>query len=365
MQGIFLGNRRTLWAANRSSKNLFLIDLRNIAAFILFRLESLFNYSFSRRTLLAQWFARVAGKILKKNKEYNTIYVRQGSVEEFVVYLRNLDQFHIKKIVFELHDLEFAIPGFFHSHREQQNSEKTFQEFLALVVKNHERVQLVTLTKNLADLLQEKYHFPYPIEVIPDAHDFYETNQKTIDFSKEKIEILYTGLNFGPTKGIEFLIEALAFLDTRFYIKLVGGSEKDRERLSVKYLHHIEEKRLLLVAAHAHAEIKDIMKKADIAVIPLPAGGFSEFTSPLKLFEYMSVGMPIVASDIPVLREILTDTENALLFEPNNSEDLAKKIEFLAEHQELALHLSKQAQQDSQRYTYQKRAQKIMHLLNR
>ena len=57
--------------------------------------------------------------------------------------------------------------------------------------------------------------------------------------------------------------------------------------------------------------------EADVLALPNPSSAISrEFTSPLKLFEYMASGRPIVASDLPSLREVLADGRNALLVEP-------------------------------------------------
>jgi glycosyltransferase involved in cell wall biosynthesis len=64
----------------------------------------------------------------------------------------------------------------------------------------------------------------------------------------------------------------------------------------------------------------------DIALLPAqprvsPAGGtgdIARFMSPLKLFEYMSAGLPIIASDLPVLREVLHDGTTALLVSPTD-----------------------------------------------
>ena len=54
----------------------------------------------------------------------------------------------------------------------------------------------------------------------------------------------------------------------------------------------------------------------------------SKFMSPLKIFEYMSHKKPIIASDLPVIREVLND-KNSILVEPNNIELWIKSLKKL------------------------------------
>ena len=86
---------------------------------------------------------------------------------------------------------------------------------------------------------------------------------------------------------------------------------------------------------------------------------YAFYASPLKLFEYMASGRPIIASDLPALREILND-KNALFFEPGNADDLARAIKMLKQSQALGYHLSQQALSDVKEYTWDKRALKIL-----
>ena len=68
------------------------------------------------------------------------------------------------------------------------------------------------------------------------------------------------------------------------------------------------------------AEVAAQLRAADVLVLPNPASAISSaFTSPLKLFEYMAAGRPIVATDLPSMREVLHAEENALLVEPGNA----------------------------------------------
>lgn len=83
---------------------------------------------------------------------------------------------------------------------------------------------------------------------------------------------------------------------------------------------------------------------------------------PLKLFEYMASGRPIIASDLPALREVLND-KNALFFKPSDASDLARVIKMLISSQTLGYHLSQQALADVKEYTWDKRAKKILEFI--
>jgi len=89
------------------------------------------------------------------------------------------------------------------------------------------------------------------------------------------------------------------------------------------------------------------------------------FTSPLKLFDYMAAGVPIVASDLPALREVLTDEENALLVPPGEPDGLARAIERLLGDPALADCLRGRAFADVAAYTWDRRAERIIEAAGR
>ena len=90
---------------------------------------------------------------------------------------------------------------------------------------------------------------------------------------------------------------------------------------------------------------------------------YAYFMSPLKLFEYMAAGVPIVATDLPSIREILHHKENAWLIEPGNPQALAEGIQYLLEDPVFAEHLARGAKRDVQQYTWERRAAAILRLL--
>jgi glycosyltransferase involved in cell wall biosynthesis len=82
--------------------------------------------------------------------------------------------------------------------------------------------------------------------------------------------------------------------------------------------------------------------------------------SPLKIFEYMASGRAIVASDLPVLREVLNN-RNAVLCEADNVDQWRQAIITLTEDRQLRQRLGAQARRDfDQHYSWSRRANFLM-----
>jgi len=109
------------------------------------------------------------------------------------------------------------------------------------------------------------------------------------------------------------------------------------------------------------AEVPGWIKACDVVTIPLPRNEFSMyFTSPLKLFEYMAAGVPVVASDLPSLRDVLTTGENAWLVNPDDPSALAEGLKSLLGSSSLRQRLSSRALSDVQHCTWYKRVESLL-----
>jgi glycosyltransferase involved in cell wall biosynthesis len=103
------------------------------------------------------------------------------------------------------------------------------------------------------------------------------------------------------------------------------------------------------------------MSACDIVTIPWPWTEFSAyFTSPMKLFEYMAAGVPIVATDLPSLREVLRHGENAWLVEPGNPKAIAEAIEQLLREHHVGMLLANNARECVTSYSWENRARAIL-----
>lgn len=132
--------------------------------------------------------------------------------------------------------------------------------------------------------------------------------------------------SFGPWHGAEVLVRALARLPTGFRARMIGdGSGRDAcERLAdeLSIRDRVEFRKALPhdQAVHELAEC-DILASPHV---PLPNRRF--FGSPTKVFEYMALGRPIVASRLEQIGEILEDGVTARLVEPGDEHALAAAL---------------------------------------
>ena len=92
----------------------------------------------------------------------------------------------------------------------------------------------------------------------------------------------------------------------------------------------------------AREQVPEHLRDVDVTVAPYPRlDGF--YFSPLKVFEYMAAGRPIVASRIGQIESVLCDGETALLVEPGNAAALAATIASLRAQPALAARLASAA----------------------
>lgn len=133
---------------------------------------------------------------------------------------------------------------------------------------------------------------------------------------------LYTG-HLYPWKGVDTLAEA-ARLMPEVTVYVVGGTEERVEYFRTKYR---DIANLRVIGHRPHAEIALWQRAADVLVLPNTAKEeiSAHYTSPMKLFEYMASGTPIVASKLPSIEEI-TEDKRAILVEPDNPQLLAEGI---------------------------------------
>jgi glycosyltransferase involved in cell wall biosynthesis len=117
-------------------------------------------------------------------------------------------------------------------------------------------------------------------------------------------------------------------------------------------------------AAVPHREVPALYNECEMVLLPYqPALIHADGISPMKLFEAMAAGRPIIASDIAAIREILQHGHNALLADPGDPLAWEAAVRQLSQDPALALRLARQAQQDATAYGWKQRATGIARTL--
>ena len=164
-----------------------------------------------------------------------------------------------------------------------------------------------------------------------------------------------------PWKGVDVFVQALAKAPGVRGL-IVGGHPAEADLGRVRGLVRDLDltSRVEITGLVAPGEVVQRLSQADILVLPNTASAISErYTSPLKLFEYLTLGRPIVASDLPAIREILEDGRTALLVAPGDAAALAAAFERLAADASLAGRLGASALALAPSYTWEARAARL------
>jgi glycosyltransferase involved in cell wall biosynthesis len=226
--------------------------------------------------------------------------------------------------------------------------------------------QVVAITSELRRLISERHHrAPAGIAVIPDGTSI----EASVNSHRSPTSAVYYIGQLYPWKGVDALLHAAAADPEAQYV-IVGGTEEegtcepDIERLKALAVQLNVADRVRFTGWVPYREVPELLRDAAVTVIPLPDSVFGRyFTSPLKLFDYMAAGVPIVASDLPSLRDVLQHESNALLVPPGDHLALADAVKRLRIDASLAQRLAKQAQDDVRQYSWDARAARLLSVI--
>jgi glycosyltransferase involved in cell wall biosynthesis len=112
------------------------------------------------------------------------------------------------------------------------------------------------------------------------------------------------------------------------------------------------------------SEVPTWYARSDLTLLPYqPDISTAATMSPIKMFEAMAAGRPIIASDLPTIREILRHEHSALMVDPHNLEAWAQAIDRLRQDRSLAVKLAANARTEASNYSWVRRAERIAHAI--
>ncbi len=273
------------------------------------------------------------------------------------------------KTIFEIHDFP------------QGNAAKSLKIF----IRGKGALRLVTITHALAQALIQTFPqilntppqgalSPFLI-IAPDGVDLDRyTPWLTVQQARQKLQAQgfsvpnqfiagYSGHLYAG-RGIELILEIARQLPNILFL-LIGGEDADLQRLKA-ILEQQNLPNLRSLGFIPNTELPLYQMACDTLLMPYQekvaassGGNIAAYLSPMKLFEYLASGRPILSSNLPVIGEILNST-NAILLPPREPIVWAAALQKLQDSPSLRQQLSEAARQTALKYKWEERARYIL-----
>lgn len=220
---------------------------------------------------------------------------------------------------------------------------------------------LLCLTEGVKKALETSFQVTRPTAILPSGTNVFPASLAEVNAPERDIDILYVG-KLERRKGVCDLIAAMPHLPCR-RLWVVGGTAAEMEALAQFAKVRGVADRIVFTGFVEPSRIQHFMRRARVGVCPLPANHSvtSElFTSPLKILELMAHGVPVVATNLPSVREILTHEVTGVLAEPSNPESLALAIRRVLDNTAFAAQLRDRALAHVTAFSWQSRARRML-----
>jgi glycosyltransferase involved in cell wall biosynthesis len=227
--------------------------------------------------------------------------------------------------------------------------------------------RLIVITRTLQDDYQRAFNIPpHLIVIAPDAAT--EPAETVVPLrTGAAFNVGYVGQLYAG-KGME-IIAPLAQRCPWADFHVVGGREEDIARWRAQCG---AQTNLTFHGFVPHGQTDGYRNAFDVVLAPFQRritiageGDIANWTSPLKVFEYMAAGKAILCSDLPVLREVMRDGDNCLLLPPDDVDAWTAALERLRDDPDLRARLGNNARLDFlEHYTWKARASRVLATLS-
>ncbi|MCD4693485.1 MAG: glycosyltransferase [Calditrichales bacterium] len=182
--------------------------------------------------------------------------------------------------------------------------------------------------------------------------------------SENRYFLTYIG-SLDPHKGVKYLINALSYSKSKPHLLIIGGkNNREKELIKKEAQNHYDLKKITITGWINKKEMDLYLKQTAVGIIPLCNTFFNKYlTSPLKLFDFYSYGIPVIVSDLPTHRELVEENMTGLFFEPDNPRELVDKIDTLFADQQMQTEMSNRIYTTTEKYLWKNRAKQIVEII--
>lgn len=192
-----------------------------------------------------------------------------------------------------------------------------------------------------------------------------EEARKGLNIPEGRLVVGYVGRlkTLGMEKGVGILLDAIAKLSAsrKFFALIVGGPKSDRDFYEAKARSlGLTASDVLFTGEVPAGEVPKMLAACDVLAMPFPdLPHYRHHMSPLKMFEYMAAKRPIVTTDLPTIREVLS-AETAFFCKPGDARSLEETLQWIAQYPDDAQKRAEKAYELVQNHTWERRMERIL-----
>ena len=264
----------------------------------------------------------------------------------------------------------YGKPVVFEVHEPFEGKGTRLRRMFAFVIRNRKLRKLVVISQALQRYYQDTFGLPASAIVV--AHDGADPfPEATPVLRPDAFSVGYVGSLY-PGKGMEILLPLARMCPTASF-HVVGGQGQQIEALQAA---NADLRNITFHGFKGQQELPGYIASFDVLIAPYTnsvkvsekrgANNLALWMSPLKIFEYMSAGKPIITSGLAVIREIVQHGETALLCDPTVPAEWQAAVETLRDDSVLRARIGNNARQTfTEHYTWDIRARDILHAITK
>lgn len=220
----------------------------------------------------------------------------------------------------------------------------------------------VATTRGILNTFERLFGARQHMAVIPNGCDV--PRDRVFTQPSPEGRIVYAGQLY-PWKGVDVLVRAFAQVPSGELV-IVGGlkGEGDFDRVQALALELGLGDRVRFTGSLKQKDVARELAQATVAVAPfLKTAMTSDHTSPIKAFEAMAAGRPLLISDTDAAREIVDDGRTGLVVPPGNVEAWTAALNRILADRDLQMTLARAAFEKASLYSWARRAERLEEFL--
>ncbi|MCF6349967.1 MAG: glycosyltransferase [Flavobacteriaceae bacterium] len=232
-----------------------------------------------------------------------------------------LSKFQNKKLIYDSHELFTEVPELIHRPKTQFVWLK-IEKYILPKLKN-----TYTVCQSIADYYNKKYQTDF--KVVRNIPKSKTQNLKPKTQNPKPKTIIYQGaVNIG--RGLELMIDTMQYLENYLFIIVGNGDILEDLKRSVKNKNL--KNKVQFLGKVTPKELKKITPKADLGLsIEEDLGLNYRYALPNKIFDYIHANIPILTSDLPEMKRIITNYQIGEVITDRDPKKLANQIKKILE----------------------------------